>query len=114
MASSRVSDAFEALAHPTRRAILLLLREAPGLPAGEIAQRFAEVSRPAVSRHVRVLRSAGMVRARSRGREAHYHLVPEALSPARAWLSAFDEMLDGSLERLKGVVDGDGRPDDGH
>jgi DNA-binding transcriptional ArsR family regulator len=103
--SSKRSDPFEALAHPMRRAILELLRDDPGLPAGGIAERFGEVSRPAVSRHVRVLREAGMVRARTRGREAHYHLVPGALSPARHWLAAFDAMLEGSLGRLKAVVE---------
>ena len=99
MPSSKRSDPFEALAHPMRRAILELLRDDPGLPAGGIAEHFGEVSRPAVSRH------AGMVRARNRGREAHYHLVPGALSPARHWLAAFDAMLEGSLGRLKAVVE---------
>ncbi len=108
MPSSKRSDPFEALANPTRRAILALLRDEPGLPAGEIAARFPAVSRPAISRHVAVLRGAGMVQARTSGREARYKVVPGSLLPARDWLAEFDAMLEGSLGRLKAVVEGGG------
>ena len=70
-----------------------------------IAARFPMVSRPAVSRHLGVLRGARMVRSRTEGREERYRLVPGALAPARSWLAGFDAMLDGSLARLKSVVE---------
>lgn len=46
-----------------------------------------------------------MVRTSIRGREAHYQVVPEGLSPARDWFSAFDGMIEGSLDRLKALVE---------
>ena len=61
-------DLFSALADPVRRAILAARRDAP-LTAGQVASLFPGISRPAVSRHLRVLRESGLVRAESRGRQ---------------------------------------------
>lgn len=73
-----------AIADPVRREILLLLSDAP-LSAGQIAGRFP-VSRPAVSRHLRVLREAGLVRDTAEGRRRVYTLVTEPLDELAAWL----------------------------
>lgn len=87
-----------ALADPIRRAILVMLHEAPRT-AGAIAGAFP-VSRPAVSRHLRVLREAGLVADTAQGRERAYALVPEALAPLEAFLdrlrgpSVWDQRLD--------------------
>ena len=75
----------QALADPIRREILLMLHEAPR-NAGAIAEAF-QVSRPAVSRHLRVLREAGLVRDTVNGRERAYTLAPDALSPLEAFLT---------------------------
>ena len=75
----------QALADPIRREILGMLREAP-CTAGAIAQTFT-VSRPAVSRHLRVLREAGLVRHTASGREREYALVLDALAPLEAFLA---------------------------
>lgn len=74
-----------ALADPIRREILVMLREAP-CTAGAIAETFT-VSRPAVSRHLRVLRGAGLVRHTVSGREREYALALEALAPLEAFLA---------------------------
>ena len=74
-----------ALADPIRRKILLMLHEAPRT-AGAIAESFT-VSRPAVSRHLRVLREAGLVRDTVSGREREYTLALEALAPLEAFLA---------------------------
>ncbi len=104
---SKRKDAFAALADPTRRSILELLRERPTLTAGEIAARFPALSRAAVSKHLGVLRRARLVRARERGRERHYRLDPQPLEEIyRDWLSAFAPMWEGSLERLKEQAEG--------
>jgi DNA-binding transcriptional ArsR family regulator len=105
--SSKRNDPFEALAHPIRRDILVLLRDEPGITAGTIAARFPIVSRPAVSRHLGILRGARLVRSRAEGREERYRLVPGALASARSWLDGFDTLLDGSLARLKSAVEND-------
>ena len=75
----------QALADPIRREILVMLREAPRT-AGAIADAFT-VSRPAVSRHLRVLREAGLVRDTVNGREREYTLDLDALAPLEAFLA---------------------------
>ncbi|TCC00167.1 ArsR family transcriptional regulator [Micromonospora zingiberis] len=76
-----------AIADPVRRRILELLRERP-LPAGRIAEHF-EISRPAVSRHLRVLRESGLVRDAVVGRERRYELAPARFRDLLRWLSQF-------------------------
>jgi DNA-binding transcriptional ArsR family regulator len=76
-----------AIADPVRREILELLQEQP-LAAGEIAGRFA-ISRPAVSRHLRVLRESGLVRDTLVGRRRVYQLDPSRLAGLIGWLGRF-------------------------
>ncbi|WP_229070069.1 metalloregulator ArsR/SmtB family transcription factor [Actinoplanes sp. DH11] len=73
-----------AIADPVRREILLMLRDEP-LAAGQIADRFA-ISRPAVSRHLRVLREAGLVRDSVDGRRRVYTIDTAPLSELAGWL----------------------------
>ncbi len=73
-----------AIADPVRREILLMLRDEP-LSAGQIADRFV-ISRPAVSRHLRVLRAAGLVRDTADGRRRVYTLVTAPLGELAGWL----------------------------
>ena len=73
-----------AIADPVRREILLMLRDEP-LSAGQIADRFV-ISRPAVSRHLRVLREAGLVRDAADGRRRVYTLVTAPLDELAGWL----------------------------
>ena len=103
---ARARDPFGAIADPTRRSILDLLRERPSLTAGEIAGRFPRVSRAAVSKHLRVLRQARLVRARERGREWHYSLDPRPLAAIyREWFGRFAPYWEESLKRLKRRVE---------
>jgi DNA-binding transcriptional ArsR family regulator len=74
----------QALADPIRRKILRMVRKAP-LSAGAIAGAFS-VSRPAVSRHLRVLRNAGLVRDEADGRERVYRLEATPLAPLEAFV----------------------------
>ena len=89
-------DAFAALAEPRRREILRLVSGAE-LSAGEIARRF-EVTRPAISQHLRVLREAGLVTERRSGTRRLYRARPETLADLRAYLEDF---WDESLRSLK-------------
>jgi DNA-binding transcriptional ArsR family regulator len=79
-----VDEVAGAIADPVRREILLMLR-ADSLSAGQIADRFA-ISRPAVSRHLRVLRDAGLVRDTADGRRRVYTLVTAPLDELAGWL----------------------------
>ncbi|HWG98722.1 MAG TPA: metalloregulator ArsR/SmtB family transcription factor [Pilimelia sp.] len=74
-----------AIADQVRREILLMLRDEP-LSAGQIADRFV-ISRPAVSRHLRVLREAGLVRDTTQGRRRVYTLVTAPLDELVGWLT---------------------------
>ena len=79
-----VDEVAAAIADPVRREILLMLRDEP-LAAGQIADRFA-ISRPAVSRHLRVLRGAGLVRDTADGRRRVYTLVTTPPDELAGWL----------------------------
>ena len=83
--NATVDAVAQALADPIRREILVMLHEAPRT-AGGIAETFT-VSRPAVSRHLRVLREAGLVRDTVSGREREYALALDALAPLEAFLA---------------------------
>lgn len=89
-----------AISDPTRRRVLELVRDRE-LPAGEIAAEF-EISRPAVSRHLRVLRRAGLVSERREGRLRLYRSDPEPLGELRRWLDAY---WSGRLAALKELAE---------
>ncbi|MEV0227420.1 metalloregulator ArsR/SmtB family transcription factor [Streptomyces sp. NPDC050704] len=78
-----------AIADPVRRDILLMLRGTT-LTVGEIARRFA-ISRPAISRHLRVLRERGLVRDELAGRRRMYTLTPEPLGELAEWIALIRE-----------------------
>jgi DNA-binding transcriptional ArsR family regulator len=85
--------AFHALAEPRRRDILVALGSGE-LAAGEIAARF-DVTRPAISQHLAVLRKAGLVEERREGTRRWYRTRPEGLAPIRDWIGSFwDDRLD--------------------
>lgn len=85
MVTDRVNATFRGLADPVRRRILFLLKERPQ-PVEEIARHFP-VSRPAVSKHLRVLREAGLIEEERAGRQRIYALAAVELAPAIRWLS---------------------------
>jgi DNA-binding transcriptional ArsR family regulator len=95
--------AFSALADPTRRAVLDLLR-AGTRPAGEIARAFP-VSRPAISKHLKILRRAHLVEERREGRHRMYQLNPEPLKAVDSWLQHYRGFWSASLENLKSFVE---------
>jgi len=103
-----VSDVFAAIADPTRREILDLLR-ADSLRAGDIAERFPGMSRPAVSKHLRVLRTARLCRVRASGRERRYELDPRTLADVDSWLGRYRAVWSSKLDSLKAYVE-HGRP----
>jgi DNA-binding transcriptional ArsR family regulator len=93
---------FGALADPTRRAVLDLLLDRREMTAGALAAAFPQISRPAVSKHLGVLRAAGLVRAREEGREVFYALDPRPLADAyRAFWARYAPLWDERLGRLR-------------
>jgi DNA-binding transcriptional ArsR family regulator len=94
---------FQALADPTRRAVLDLLRQG-SQPAGKIAQAFP-VSRPAISKHLRLLRRAHLVEQRREGRLRVYALNPEPLKTVDSWLEHYRSFWKMNLANLKAFVE---------
>jgi len=95
---------FKAISDSTRRSILDALRE-EHLTAGAIAQRFQRISRPAVSKHLTILRRARLVAAKKHGRELIYSLHATPLRPVADWLRDYEVMWDGQLQALKDHVE---------
>ena len=93
--------ALKAMADPTRRTILRLVRD-DELAAGDIASRFPQMSRPAVSQHLRVLSESGLVDVRADGNRRLYRWRREGLRDAAAFL---DEMWSENLARLKAAAE---------
>lgn len=92
-----------ALADPTRQRILQMLGGGE-MRAGDIAKRFRS-RRPTISKHLKVLRDAGLVELRASGRERHYSVAPGPLREATARMQAVEDMMRGGLERLRDYLD---------
>lgn len=94
---------FRALADPTRRAIISMLADGPR-PIADIAAGF-DMTRPAVAKHLAVLKEGGIISVQRQGRERINHLDPQALKTAADWLNHFDRFWDERLAKLKEVVE---------
>ncbi len=97
-------DVFQAIADPTRRELLKLLSEKE-MPVTVISGNFP-MSRTAVSKHLRILADAGLVKERKVGRETRYILDPNPLHDLKDWLQYFEFFWDNKLESLKNFVEG--------
>src|SRR5829696_6665329 len=94
------SDVFHAVADPTRRALLDRLRAGGAAPVSTLAAGF-RMSRPAVSKHLRVLRDARLVRERREGRHRLYQLTPAPLQDVARWAESYRGFWRRNLMNLK-------------
>jgi len=101
---TQLDKAFQALADPVRRQILVRLSTG-NHTAGTLAEPFS-ISRPAISRHLKVLRDAGLVSVRTDGRERWFSLSPDGVTDAEAWLDELRYVWRTSLFELKSFVEG--------
>jgi DNA-binding transcriptional ArsR family regulator len=90
---------FELVAEPTRRRILDLLRQR-ARPVGELVKLLG-LSQPGVSKHLRLLREAGLVQVRRDGQRRWYELDPEPLAELDEWLEPYRELWGDRLDRLE-------------
>ena len=106
--ASTTSDAFNAVAEPRRREILscLALRERP---VGDIAATLS-LDQPSVSKHLRVLRSVGLVRVRCDGRHKFYRTNAEAIRPLHEWAGTFERLLAAPVARRQEACRGKNEP----
>lgn len=91
-------DTFDAIADPQRRHILEMLAQS-GLTVTEITARLG-ILQPAASKHLKILRDAGIVQAQVNGRERLYTLNASALRPVFEWARPFEEMMNERLDNL--------------
>jgi len=97
--AATTSDAFNAVAEPRRREILnfLALKERP---VGDLVDALG-FEQPSVSKHLRVLKDVGLVRARRDGRQILYRTNAEAIRPLHEWTSTFERFWSNQLSRIK-------------
>lgn len=96
---------FRAIADPTRRSIMAMLATGER-SLNQIASDY-EMSRPAVAKHLGVLREGGLIEVEAKGRERIHRLRPEALKTVSDWLSFYSQFWDEKLENLKQAVEAD-------
>ncbi len=109
--TQRDFDAFQVIADPSRRAILHLLTE-ESLTINAIAGKF-EISRPAISKHIKILETAGFLMVEDRGRERFCLLNPKGFEELREWLNYYDNFWKQKLSALEALLNEDERKKSG-
>ena len=99
---------FSALADPTRRHVLLRLKEEPGLSVSELARPFS-LKVPGMMKHLDVLSDAGLITRTKTSRTVSVHLSVGPMQEAMAWLSRYERLWTASIDRLVAFVEEDGR-----
>ncbi|WP_234572423.1 ArsR/SmtB family transcription factor [Rhodohalobacter sp. 614A] len=95
-------DVFQAIADPTRRDILCLIAEEP-LNLNSIAENF-EMSRPAISQHIKILDESGLIIIRKKGRQRFCHIRPQKIKEVDKWLEQFRQLWEDRFNQLDNVL----------
>ena len=95
-------DAFQVIADPSRRQILYLLSK-DSLSINSLAENF-DMSRPAVSKHVKVLYSAGFIYIEEKGRQRYCTLKPDGFKQLQEWMAYFNTFWTEKLDKLEGLL----------
>jgi DNA-binding transcriptional ArsR family regulator len=98
------TNVFLAISDPTRRAVLDLLATG-SRKAGDIAAKFRHLTQPAVSRHLKVLRDAGLVNVEVHAQQRIYQLKPEGLAELYEWVAKYQAIWPDTLESLERYLD---------
>lgn len=96
-------DTFQAIADPTRRAILLLLATSQSMTAGAIAANF-DTARPTVSRHLQILTECELLKQQQTGREVYYHINAKKMKEVADFIEPFRSMWDDRFNRLETIM----------
>ena len=95
-------DVFQAIADPTRRAILLLVAS-QSLTAGAIASNF-DTARPTVSKHLQILTECELLKQEQTGREIYYHINAKKMKEIADWLEPYRKMWEGRFTAIEGLL----------
>ncbi len=92
-------DVFQAIADPNRRAIISILADKP-MHLNGIAEQF-DISRPAISQHIKLLEECGLIKVKKIGRERYCEIDAKQLKEVADWVSAFTKLWDKRLDKLE-------------
>jgi DNA-binding transcriptional ArsR family regulator len=95
-------DAFQVIGDPSRRKMLMLL-SADSLTINSLAENF-DMSRPAVSKHIKILHNAGFISIRDIGRERYCTLKKDGFEELQSWISYFDQFWASKLKKLETLL----------
>jgi len=95
-------DPFHAIADPTRRDIIVLIAKESMTP-NTVAERF-DLSRQAISKHIKILTECGLLSLEIQGREYYYTIQPKKLAEVNDWLEPFRKMWESKFNQLDGVL----------
>ncbi|TKK68982.1 winged helix-turn-helix transcriptional regulator [Ilyomonas limi] len=95
-------DVFQAIADPTRRAILLLVAS-QAMTAGAIASNF-DTARPTVSKHLQILTECELLKQEQNGREMYYHLNPQKIKEVATFIEPFRKLWDDRFDKLESIM----------
>jgi DNA-binding transcriptional ArsR family regulator len=98
-----IDPVFTALANPTRREILRLLRDEGQQPVQQLANQFA-MQRPSISEHLKVLRDVGLVSEHKQGRQRYYYLEGAKLQMIQEWLAPYERFWTNRMINLKKLL----------
>jgi DNA-binding transcriptional ArsR family regulator len=96
-------DVFQAIADPTRRAILLLLAASQSMTAGAIASNF-DTARPTVSKHLQILTECELLKQEQNGREVYYHINANKMKEVAEFIEPFRKMWDDRFNKLEDIM----------
>lgn len=96
-------DVFQAIADPTRRAILVLLATTPVMTAGAIAANF-DTARPTVSKHLQILTECELLKQQQNGREIHYCLNPPKMKEIADFIETFRDFWEARFDKLEEIM----------
>ena len=101
-------DVFSVIADPTRRAVLDILSKRP-FTAGEIGSYFSNITQPGMSKHLRVLRKAGLVKVSRKAQKRVYSLNQEGFKELEKWISKYQVFWNANLENLSKTMDNENK-----
>src|ERR1700761_5352235 len=96
-------DVFQAIADPTRRAILVLLAASQSMTAGAIASNF-DTARPTVSKHLQILTECELLKQQQNGREIYYHINATKMKEVADFIEPFRQMWDDRFNKLENIM----------
>ena len=99
---SQTLDAFQVIADPSRRQMLMMLSK-DSMTINSLAENF-DMSRPAVSKHIKILYGAGFISITGIGRERHCILKQEGFNEVQNFINYFDKFWDGKLKKLQMIL----------